>query len=100
MSRHRARQGGNEGLDSKAYRQARRALRSLRRPCHICGHPIDYTLAAPDPMSFSADHLVPRSLGGALLGPMDAAHLSCNSRRRNRVGTPRPIAAPVTTHRW
>lgn len=49
-------------------------------PCAICGKPIDYTLKWPDPMSPTADHLVPGD-PKSLLRP---AHARCNSSRGNR----------------
>ena len=77
----------------------RRAIRNrwkaIGDPCHICGHPIDYSLGMvedprtgklrPHPMSFVVDEIVPVSLGG---DPLDfantrPAHWICNARRGN-----------------
>lgn len=67
--------------------------RSIGDPCHICGHPIDYSLGMiadpltgkrrPHPMSFVVDEIVPVSKGG---DPLDfantrPAHWICNARR-------------------
>lgn len=95
-----AKSHGNEGLNDREYRRRREALRTLRLPCWICKRPIDYELRWPDPMSFSADHYIPRSLGGALLGELRPAHLGCNSRRKNNVRYRCTVKPPKTTHRW
>ncbi|ATL70767.1 HNH endonuclease signature motif containing protein [Nocardia terpenica] len=72
------------GLDHRAYRKATRKLRTESQVCHICGRLIDVSLPYTDPMSWTADHIIPRSKGGHLLGEMKAAHRSCNSSRGNR----------------
>ena len=53
--------------------------------CGICQEPIDTTLAWPDPLSLSLDHIIPRSLGGThSASNLQAAHLQCNAKRGNR----------------
>ena len=50
--------------------------------CGICNEYIDLRLAHPDPMSFSIDHIIPRSLGGThSFTNLQAAHLGCNAKR-------------------
>src|ERR1019366_8308524 len=52
--------------------------------CGICHKPIDKALRYPDPMSASLDHVVPVSYGGEHTeSNSQAAHLQCNSSRRN-----------------
>lgn len=47
--------------------------------CGICSDPVDNTLAWPDPMSPSLDHILPLSLGGHhVLENVQLAHLTCN----------------------
>lgn len=54
--------------------------------CGICSTPVDRTLAYPDPMSPSLDHVLPLSLGGHhTMENVALAHLSCNVRKGNRV---------------
>jgi 5-methylcytosine-specific restriction endonuclease McrA len=54
--------------------------------CSICHRQIDVNLKWPDPQSFTIDHVVPRSHGGAVwdIANMRPAHLGCNSRQGNR----------------
>lgn len=59
--------------------------------CGLCGNPIPQTAHYPDPMSASLDHITPISVGGSHTPDnVQAAHLTCNIRKGNRVGeTPR-----------
>lgn len=53
------------------------------RPGRPCGEPIDWTLAWPDPMSRSMDHVHELQDGGDLTDPANlrAAHLGCNASK-------------------
>lgn len=54
--------------------------------CGLCRLPVDPGLAWPHPMSASVDHILPLSQGGShTLANVQCAHLSCNSRKRDRV---------------
>ncbi|WP_416382337.1 HNH endonuclease [Nocardia transvalensis] len=77
----------NKGLNHRAYVRATKKLRKESQVCWICGQPIDVTLPHTDRMSWTADHVTPRSLGGHLLGELRAAHRACNASRGNRANT-------------
>lgn len=65
--------------------------------CQLCQQPIDKTLKHPHVFSASLDHILPLSLGGRhVYGNVQAAHLSCNSKKGNRVET-QYEASTVTT---
>lgn len=50
--------------------------------CCLCGSVIDLGLNWPDPLSFSLDHIVPLSRGGAhLYSNVQASHLRCNLQK-------------------
>lgn len=54
--------------------------------CGLCQLPVDPGLAWPHPMSASVDHILPLSQGGShTLANVQCAHLSCNSRKSDRV---------------
>lgn len=54
--------------------------------CGLCHGPIDPTLAYPDPMSVSLDHVLPLSRGGEhSRSNTQASHLTCNLRKYNKV---------------
>lgn len=52
-----------------------------QEPCALCLKPIDYTLHYLDAMAFTADHIESIKSGGRMLGPLQPAHRSCNSRK-------------------
>lgn len=54
--------------------------------CGLCRLPVDAGLPWPHPMSASVDHILPLSQGGShTLANVQCAHLSCNSRKRDRI---------------
>lgn len=59
--------------------------------CHLCGLPIDPDAKPRTPEYMSADHLIPRSMGGThTLDNLRPAHMGCNARRGNK-----PIKRPA-----
>jgi len=75
-------------------------VRAKRRPCCLCGQPIDYTLDRGHPQSFTVEHIQPISTHPHLAedpSNMDAAHRSCNSSRGNG---PRKTDLGVTSRDW
>ena len=55
--------------------------------CQLCGEPVDPELKWPDVMSPSLDHIVPFVHGGDhSYENVQLAHLSCNSRKSDRMG--------------
>lgn len=75
--------GNPRYTNGNARRKIRERLKAEKRPCHICGQPIDYSLPANDPWSFEVDEIVPISQGGDPFdySNVDAAHRICNQRR-------------------
>lgn len=54
--------------------------------CMICNKKVDKSLRWPNAMSFSINHVVPISKGGAdTFGNVETSHLVCNMRIGNRV---------------
>lgn len=78
-------------------REVKRWLEQQRRPCHICGLPIDYSLPPGHPLAFECDEVLPVSLGGSPIdrNNVDAAHRCCNQWRGNRMAW---FAADAPTH--
>jgi 5-methylcytosine-specific restriction endonuclease McrA len=55
--------------------------------CGLCGKPIDKRHKFPDRLSATLDHIIPISRGGQHVPDnVQAAHYSCNSSKRDRVG--------------
>lgn len=66
---------------TNAHRRAAAALRAQRlQPCVLCGEPINYEAAYPDPDSFSADHWPPVSEAGDH-HHLEPAHLGCQRQQ-------------------
>lgn len=87
------------GRTGRQWRQLVDELRSLRLPCWICGHPIDYSLPFNHKRSFTVDHRVPLHVAPWLAevpSNLAAAHRDCNSRKSNSV-TLEPVA---TSRHW
>lgn len=63
-----------------------RRVKSLGRPCWICGLPIDPALPAGHPLAFELDELVPVSKGGSPVDMRNVAgsHRCCNQWRSDR----------------
>lgn len=63
----------------------RATIKRQRPPCYLCGEPIDYTLAWPDPWCFTVDHIVPLDAGGPdTLTNKAAAHWTHNRAKGHR----------------
>ena len=71
--------GGRRAVD--ALRLVKAEGRRTGAPCVICGQPIDYRLAYPDPSSCSVQHVKSRKYYPHLTWDPNnhkPAHLSCN----------------------
>jgi 5-methylcytosine-specific restriction endonuclease McrA len=79
------------GRGGRPYRRLAARLRQEQQVCWLCGLPIDGSLRRPHPGSWSMDHVIPVSMGGELIDPLNvrAAHLGCNMRRGNGRGSPK-----------
>lgn len=64
----------------------RAVIKRAKPPCGICGQPIDYALAHPDPLSFVVDHIIPLAKGGLdVLENKQAAHRTCNRTKGDKL---------------
>ncbi|MEV5538488.1 HNH endonuclease signature motif containing protein [Saccharopolyspora shandongensis] len=78
-----------QGRKGRPWRRVVAQLRATDHTCWLCGHSIDADLPPTHPLSYTVDHVVPRSKGGApTLDNAKPAHRRCNSRRGN--GQARP----------
>lgn len=83
---------------STAYQRLRRQIMATTPPiCWLCGEHIDLTLRGPDGRSWSLDHVIPTSQGGALLDPRNCrpSHLACNRKRQANAPS-----RTVTSRQW
>lgn len=91
--------GPRPGYDDPRYKANREILkRTGNNVCHICGFGIDLQIKYPHPLSWSADHLIPRSRLSAddprqwALSSMRESHYRCNSSRGDK---PMPVQLPT-----
>lgn len=62
------------------YMKAREKLRATRQqPCVLCSEWIDYTLKAPHPLRFAAEHVVPVRNGGTWRDGLLPSHVRCQN---------------------
>lgn len=72
------------------YVRSRARLRTYDHVCHHCGYDIDMNLRHPHPLSWSCDHIVPKSMLDEKddrnwhISNLQAAHLRCNEARGNK----------------
>jgi len=93
QSRNLIRKAKIAGVDSEPV-DALVVYERDRWTCQLCGEHIDSTLRYPDRMSASVDHIIPLSHGGPHnYANVQAAHLTCNASKGNRV--PRPSRATL-----
>lgn len=95
MPRSKGRTGGPW---RRCVAQVRAWVRDHGEPCWLCGHPIDLGLDSRHPHSFTVDHAIPLSLGGAPrdLGNLRPAHRFCNlSRGSATKAKPKPPTSRV-----
>jgi 5-methylcytosine-specific restriction endonuclease McrA len=82
----------NLGRRGRRWRRIKAEVRARRSACCRCGQRIDYTLAYPDPDSFSVDHYPhPLATHPHLAEEptnLAAAHLRCNQAAGSRGVTP------------
>ena len=76
-----------DGFAKATYQKNRARLLASAEVCALCGLPLDKTLKFPNPMSVTADHIVPISKGGdpMALDNLQAVHLICNEVKGSRL---------------
>ena len=69
---------------NKAKRKAlERSFKRQKGRCHLCGDQMSMSLDDNDDKRATADHVTPKSMGGAIQGNIKAAHALCNRTRGN-----------------
>ena len=72
------------GSQNKAKRKAmEKAFKRQKGRCALCNEPMNQSKDPQNKMRATADHIVPKSKGGAIAGNIQAVHSVCNSKRGN-----------------
>ena len=53
-----------KGAHRANYERNRKRILATQNTCGICGHPVDFSLKSPHPMSAQIDHIIPIAKGG------------------------------------
>ncbi|QGH75851.1 HNH endonuclease [Gordonia phage Syleon] len=108
--------GIHKGRSGRPYRtkraRYRRKCAAEKRPCSLCGKPIDYTLTGKHPMAWTLEHIIPVSElkridpNHRLLeaeSNFEAAHMLCNQRKQDGGYRAKGGAGPApaaSSRRW
>lgn len=90
-------------LAGAAYRRARTiGIAQSGGICLLCGQPIRLDLPGTHPQGPTLEHRIPVSRGGHPYHPanLSASHLSCNSRRGNRLLSELPPPPDTPSRDW
>lgn len=73
------------GSQNKSKRKAmEKAFKRQKGRCALCNEQMKLNFNAQDPLSATADHILPKSMGGAIQNNIQAVHKFCNELRGNR----------------
>lgn len=90
----------HHGRSGRPWARVKKRLKELfpLGPCALCGHIIPPGLPPNHPLAYTADHKIPRSLGGpSTLENAQPAHRRCNSLRSNNLDWKPPMK---TSRAW
>ena len=75
--------GPHRGL----FEKNKKRVYATQSVCAICGHPVDFSLKYPDPMSACIDHIIPIVKGGhpSDIDNLQLAHLTCNRQKSDKI---------------
>lgn len=69
------------------YERNRKRILATQNTCGICGHPVDFSLKSPHPMSATIDHIIPIAKGGhpSDIDNLQLAHWTCNRQKSDKI---------------
>lgn len=65
-------------------REMEKAFKRQGGRCWLCGKPMKLNGHPYSRNTATADHIIPKSMGGGLVGNIKAAHRACNMKRGNK----------------
>jgi hypothetical protein len=69
------------------FEKNKKKIYATQSVCAICGHPVDFSLRYPHPMSPCIDHVIPVTKGGhpSDIENLQLAHLTCNRQKSDKI---------------
>ena len=75
------------GAHRANYEKNKKRILATQNVCGICGHPVDFTLKYPHPMSATIDHIIPVVKNGhpSDINNLQLSHLTCNRQKSDKL---------------
>lgn len=76
-----------KGAHRANYERNRKVILATQNTCGICGHPVDFELKVPHPMSATVDHIIPVAKNGhpSDINNLQLAHWTCNRQKSDKI---------------
>lgn len=76
-----------KGAHRANYERNRKRILATENMCGICGHPVDFSLKVPHPMSATIDHIIPVAKNGhpSDISNLQLAHWTCNRQKSDKI---------------
>src|SRR5690625_1472658 len=76
-----------KGRHRANYERNKKRIMATQNTCGICGHPVDFSLKPPHPMSPTIDHIIPIAKGGhpSDIDNVQLAHWTCNRQKSDKI---------------
>lgn len=76
-----------KGAHRANYERNKKRIFATQNTCGICGHPVDFSLKPPHPMSATIDHIIPIAKGGhpSDIDNLQLAHWTCNRQKSDKI---------------
>ena len=75
------------GAHRANYERNRKRIFATQNTCGICGHPVDFSLKTPHPMSATVDHIIPVAKNGhpSDISNLQLSHWACNRQKSDKI---------------
>ena len=76
-----------KGAHRANYERNKKRIFATQNTCGICGHPVDFSLKTPHPMSATIDHIIPVAKNGhpSDISNLQLSHWTCNRQKSDKI---------------